>query len=49
MYFEIHTPILLFFNKKDMSHLKVINASQGYIHKYENLKNWISYTYNANI
>ena len=31
-----------------MSHLKIMNTSQGYIHKYENLKRKL-YNCNANI
>jgi len=31
-----------------MSQLKIINTSQGYIHKYENLERKL-YSYNANI
>jgi len=35
-------------NTTGTSHLKIKNASQGYIHKNENLK-WKSYNCNANI
>jgi len=37
-----------FNNKTGRSQLKIINASQGYIHKYENLKTKL-YNCNANI
>jgi hypothetical protein len=40
--------ILLFMNTMGMSHLTVINTSQVYIHKYENLKRKL-YNFNANI